>query len=185
MADRSRRRGGLASVLALFAVGSCSSTVDSRARLLDDECKDTPCATEGRAEEVTGITADSIGFRLGPGIGKVTIPLSTFSDLGSDSFSLELLIGGEGTYTARLMQTTCASDAAPCNTPQLITQVAGRASDTPSWRSAGSYSGSSSAFSGFYVEIESDPSASSVEVIDIRYDTFDSITCSVSAPGRR
>jgi hypothetical protein len=73
----------------------------SRARLLDDECQRAICPTEGAAELVSGITADSVGFRLGPGVGKVTIPLSTFTNAGDDSFSVELLMAGEGTYQER------------------------------------------------------------------------------------
>jgi hypothetical protein len=185
MAERSRqRRFRLALLVALLTGAACGSDVESRARLLDDECKRAVCPVQGNAEEVTGITADSVGFRLGPGVGKVTIPLSTFTTAGDDSFSVELLIAGEGGYQARLLRETCG-DSGTCSGLQIISEISGRATDEPGWRNAGTYSGDADTFSNFVVELESDPGAEEIQLIDIRYDTFDTVECSVRAPGRR
>lgn len=171
-------------MVSIFIAAACSANVDSRARLLDEECQKATCATEGNAEEVTGITADSIGFRLGPGVGKVTIPLSTFTRFGSDSFSVEVLVAGAGAFHARLMQRTCSEGGGSCAGATLVTDTSGGASEEPGWRPAGSFSGSSGTFSNFFLEIESESTTERVDVIDVRYDTFDAVECSVRAPGR-
>jgi hypothetical protein len=184
MAERRPRRLLLVACVTLGIAVACSADVESRARLLDEECQKFTCATEGNAKEVTGITADSIGFRLGPGVGKVTIPLSTFTRAGDDSFSVELLIAGAGPYQVRLMRRTCAEGGGSCNTAEEVSGLSGGATEEPGWRSAGSFSGSSDTFSNFFVEVETETTTERVDVIDVRYDTFDTIECSVSAVGR-
>lgn len=179
-----RRRRLLVVSATLGIAAACSSDVESRARLLDEECQKSTCATEGNAKEVTGVTADSIGFRLGPGVGKVTIPLSTFTRAGDDSFSVELLIAGAGPYRARLMQRTCSEGGGSCQTATEVAEVSGGATEEAGWRNAGSFAGSSDTFSNFFVEVETESSTERVDVIDVRYDTFDAIECSVGAVGR-
>jgi hypothetical protein len=64
-------------------------------RLLDRACNEIDaCPTTGSAQRTTGITADSIGYRLGPGDGSVTITLAPVT--GAGSFVFELLLAGEG-----------------------------------------------------------------------------------------
>jgi hypothetical protein len=183
MVDR-RRRSFLAVFLAFGIGAACSSNVDSRARLLDEECQKSTCATEGNAKEVTGITADSIGFRLGPGPGKVRIPLDTFTRAGSDSFSVELLLAGAGPYRARLIQRTCSEGGGSCTSETEVSNITGGATEEADWRPGGSFSGSSDTFSNFFIDVESDSTTERVDVIDVRYDTFDAVECSVSTPGR-
>jgi hypothetical protein len=178
-----RRRHALCGILlAMCVAAACSEDVDSRARLLDEECERATCATEGNAEQVTGITADSIGFRLGPGIGKLTIPLGTFSRAGTDSFSTELLLAGIGSYRVQLLQRACA-DAASCQAT-IVSESTGVVSEDPEWRFAGSFSGAGDTFSSFSIEIQTESTTERVDVIDVRYDAFQSVDCSVRAPGR-
>lgn len=179
-----RRRTALAVCVAFGVAAACSNNVDSRARLLDEECQKSTCATEGNAEEVTGLTADSIGFRLGPGPGKVRIPLSTFTRVGSDSFSVELLLAGAGPYRATLIQRTCSEGGGSCSSETELSSITGGATEEPEWRPGGTFSGSSDTFSNFFVDVESESTTERVDVIDVRYDTFDAVDCSVSTPGR-
>lgn len=183
MVDR-RRRSFLAVCLAFGIVLACSANVDSRARLLDEECQKSTCTTEGNAKEVTGLTADSIGFRLGPGPGKVRIPLSTFTRVGSDSFRVQLLLAGAGAYRASLIQRTCSEGGGSCASETEIGSSSGGVSEDAEWRDSGSFSGASDTFSNFFVDVESLSTTERIDVIDVRYDTFDAVDCSVSAPGR-
>jgi hypothetical protein len=82
------------------------------------------------------------------------------------------------------MRNTCG-DSGSCTGPELITQTDGRATEEPGWRSAGVFSGSADTFTNFFVELESNPDAKEIQLLDIRYDTFDTVRCSVRAPGRR
>lgn len=82
------------------AVVVCTACFDVRdpasdePRLLDRACaSEDDCATTGSALRTTGITADSVGYRLGPDEGSVTIPLER---IASDEFVFELLVTGEG-----------------------------------------------------------------------------------------
>ena len=98
-------RGRLAILtLGLAAAGACSSNVESQTRLLDDACGGGECETSGAAQQVTGLTGDSIGYQLGPGPAKLDIPLPTFSDPTQDSFDAEVLAEGHGTLHARLLR---------------------------------------------------------------------------------
>ena len=182
MAERRNVRWGLALVLALvLGQGACNTQVDSESRLLDEACAVDQCTTTGAARATTGLTSDSLAFQVGPGPGKVVIPLPAFSHAGDSSFRLEALVSGAA--TARLLRATCATDAGPCSTQVVDTSIL-YAHDYD-WQSVGNHStgSSSTSFSGFEVEIETTANQE-IAVVDLRYDTYDTVTCSVYAPGR-
>ncbi|MCA9597309.1 MAG: hypothetical protein KC776_28540 [Myxococcales bacterium] len=183
-------RGRLAILtLGLAAAGACSSNVESQTRLLDDACGGGECETSGAAQQVTGLTGDSIGYQLGPGPAKLDIPLPTFSDPTQDSFDAEVLAEGHGTLHARLLREDCTNGSCTRTVIDERTTIVPRSYD---WVRVGTFVPDASingggTFDGFVVELEIDAAASgtSLDVADIRYDTFDAIRCSTYAPGRR
>lgn len=128
---RARRRaatGGLVLALAAsYPLSACEDhcdagqcTVDSRIRMLDELCDQVlsngapACELSGDARETTGITADTIGYRLGPGGGSLTIRLNAIDGTGysSGSFDIEVLVGASdedrpGRLTATLDWGSC------------------------------------------------------------------------------
>lgn len=183
MADRSSRRGRIAAVLfaLLTAGGACNHHIDSESRLLEEACAVDECATTGTARRSTALTSESIAFKLGPGPGKVVIPIPSFSRPGADSFQLEALVDGSATF--RLIQSKCTSASGPC-TDELLSTTSVYSGDYD-WHYAGGYVGSSDQFDGFKLEIETNASQE-LALVDLRYDTYDTVVdCSVSAPGRR
>jgi hypothetical protein len=173
-------------VSALAVAGACTSNVESRPRLLDESCGGGECATSGAALQTTGLTADSIGYKLGAGPARLTIPLQSFSDLNHDAFNAEVLVEGHGTITGRLLQGDC-DGIGPCDVVDEHTLVLPRQYD---WVRVGTFVSSSSgtqSFKDFFIQIEIDDqhASSELELADIRYDSFDALHCSVYAPGRR
>lgn len=97
---------------------------DSGMRLLDRVCavrrrEGDGCELQGAAERTTGLTADSIGFRLGgPGgeEGSLAIDLSAVQDESSRGsvFRLEVLVassepGSDPRLTVQIQRGTCSS----------------------------------------------------------------------------
>lgn len=84
----------------LFVCTACSFDLFSDPepddpRLLDRACPNVDdCEVTGAAQRTTGITEDSVGYRLGPGDGSLTIPLQP-TGVGPD-FVFEILVAGEG-----------------------------------------------------------------------------------------
>lgn len=62
-------------------------------------CASQACAVSGSARQTQGLTADSIGFQLGPGAGSVVFPLTpdVLPEFFSSRYTVEVLIKGEGT----------------------------------------------------------------------------------------
>jgi hypothetical protein len=180
MAERKNLRARAAAIFAgVVAAGACTSQVDSQSRLLDEACAVEECTTTGVARATTGLTSDSLAFDIGPGPGKVVIPLPAFSNGGDSSFRLEALVSGAA--TARLLRTSCSGDAGACSTQ--VEDSSSVYANTYDWEPVGSYSSGSTSFNGFAVEIETTGNQH-IELIDLRYDTYDSVNCSVYAPGR-
>ncbi len=185
--NRASLRGRLLLLFSALAVaGACSSNVESRPRLLDESCGGGECTTSGAARQTTGLTADSLGYELGPGPAKLTIPLQSFSDPNHDAFDAEVLLEGHGTITGRLLQgDNCGTS--PCDVVDEHTTVVPRQYD---WVRVGTFVSSSSGtqtFKNFFIEVEIDDqhSSSELQLADIRYDSFDTIRCSTYTPGRR
>jgi hypothetical protein len=172
------RERGLWLVLAAVCFGACSDDVESQARLLDEACEGVPCQTTGSARQTTGITEDSVGFKLGPSPGTVTIPLPDFSEAGDDSFDVEVLVAGRGSYTGSLRQ-PCSS--AGCN--PVVDSTTASIPREYEWRSVGVFLGNKSTFQNFEVELEV-AEGSELDLADVRYDTFDHVNCSVAVVGR-
>jgi len=180
MVERKNVRARAVAILGgVIAAGACTSQVDSQSRLIDEACAVEECTTTGNARATTGLTSDSLAFKIGPGPGKVVIPLPAFSHGGNSSFRLEALVSGAA--TARLLRSTCSSDAGACSTQ--VQDSSSMYANVYDWEPVGSYSSSSTSFSGFAVEIETTGSQE-IAVIDLRYDTYDTVNCSVYAPGR-
>lgn len=80
-------------------MGNDSDPRPSNSRLID-LCEGGACSTSGEAEMTTGITADSIGFVVGPGPGSLEIDVGSITTgAPSNLTSWEVLIRGEGTYS--------------------------------------------------------------------------------------
>ena len=139
---------------------SDSGATESQVRLID-RCERNGCRTAGAVEMTTGITADSVGFVLGPGESSLVIEL----DVASDSWTRrEVLLRGEGVYFDGVRTDTTRT-------------VAGQQAPRDfQWRS---FSASSDRTIGIFTA----DSSSRIEVADARYDEYQSITCSVVAPG--
>lgn len=184
MADVGKRRvlSLLAIGIALHVAGACDNRVDSESRLLEESCAVEDCVTSGSARRTTALTSDSLAFKLGPGTGKLVIPIPAFSRPGDNSFRLEALVSGSA--TARLVRTSCAGETGPC-TDDVVDTSTVYANDYD-WRDVG-YFGSGSGtteFDGFRVEIETS-SSQELSLVDLRYDTYDTVVeCSVYAPGQ-
>jgi hypothetical protein len=156
MAERVRRtrRALLLAVVVLGAPGACNGdnceegicVEESSARLLDEACragKAVPCNVSGDAEETTGITEDSIGFRLGDKGGTLTIPLAALDTdvLVSGIFDVQVLVaasieGASSELSATLSWGSCV-DCPPDPSPFIgqisydytwVTVVAGQPS---------------------------------------------------------
>ncbi|MBE7484574.1 MAG: hypothetical protein HS104_31985 [Polyangiaceae bacterium] len=164
MAER-RRRGIV--VLALLGCSACFDFTDPAPgdpRLLDRVCSlPEDCTTSGSAERTTGITADSVGFRLGPGGGSVTITLVSTS--GSGARELEVLASGAGT-----LRVTSAALG--------VSEVFDLRADYDWYRVAGDPGSSSNVVIDLGVEGDS-----RAEVADLRAQGLDHSGCSVAAPG--
>lgn len=183
MAERSSRRTRLALlwIAAVAGSGACDHEIDSESRLLEEACAVGECVTSGSARRTTALTSDSIAFKLGTGPGKLIIPIPTFSRSGADTFDLDALVDGAATF--RLVRTDCSGDAGAC-TRQVVSTTSVYSSDYE-WHYAGSYSGSSSQFEGFELEVETSASQE-IALVDLRYDAYDTaVECGVAAPGRR
>ncbi len=96
--DRRRRPLLVSLTLATALAGACFDPDEASGtdpRLLDRICDLGRCETEGSARQVSALTPDSTGFRLGPGEGKLTIEFEK-TDAQDPSFPLELLVSGRG-----------------------------------------------------------------------------------------
>ena len=177
-----RRTRWFGIALSVVAAGACD-TQDGEARLVDRACRSGRCTVTGSAKQVSGITSDSVGFRLGPGPGKVRIPLPAFSSAGNDSFHVDVLASGTGQLKTRLSQESC-DGSGNCNLDE-VDSASGILGADYEWISAGTFVGKSpSGFAGFVLEAELDTSGDA-EIADVRYDRFDAIHCGVSAVGAR
>jgi hypothetical protein len=83
---------------------ACSDNVDhpGDARVLDVACaRPGGCQLSASgAQKVSGLTADSVGLRLGPGDGSVTINVPPLHLPGSDdTWTYEILARGRGTFS--------------------------------------------------------------------------------------
>lgn len=141
-------------------------------RLIDRACPDeTSCQTSGTAERTTGITGDSIGYRMGPMAGSVRIPLER-RNMGDD-FSLAVLASGSGTLEVTL--------------PSANVQRSLPLSEDYEWLEVDGTFPSQSTGSNDTVELTLRVGdGSSAEIADIRAHNLDHINaCSVSVVGRR
>lgn len=156
-------RHWLALGLLLSSAGCGDSGVrESEVRLID-RCEQSGCKTSGAVEMTTGITADSIGFVLGPGESSLVIQ---FFAVGPGSLTRrEVLLRGEGVYFDGVPKET---------TPTVAGQQAPADFE---WRSF-------SAPSNGHIGIFTADSSSRIEVADARYDWDTSTNCiSMIAPG--
>lgn len=158
----------------LLGVVVCSACFDFQdagpgdPRLLDRACSGSDrCTTSGKARRTTGITADSVGFELGPGGGSVVIPL--LADSSSDEVSVEVLVAGSGKVDVSSSELS-ASDSFTLSDDYEWFQV------------GGAISGSSSGSVKLRVGVTGDSRA---ELVDIRARGLDHVGCSVAAVGRR
>lgn len=165
MAERRRR------VWLALSVGVCSACFDfgdpapEDPRLLDRACESSDdCKTSGKARKTTGITADSLGFELGPGGGSVTIPLR--AEGGGDQVSVEVLVAGTGQVEVSSSELS-ASESFTLGDDHEWFPLAGVASSTSVT---------------LRVSVTGDSRA---ELVDIRAHGLDHTGCSVAAVGRR
>jgi hypothetical protein len=138
----------------------------------------------GSAKQVSGITSDSVGFRLGPGPGKVVIPLPAFSSQGNDSFHVEVLAAGGGQLKTRLSQESCDSSGS-CSLSE-VDSASGTLRAEYEWVASGTFVGDKPppGFVGFVLEAELD-APGDAEIADVRYERFDGIHCGVAVVGAR
>lgn len=106
------RRLLLALLGAALVVGGCLSSsggggTQRSVRALDSFCGDAAaCRTTGAAERTTGPTADSVGYRLGPGPATLDIPLD------DTTTGLEVLARGRGALHVTLAGCSDCPDVA-------------------------------------------------------------------------
>lgn len=93
-----RRAALLAGVAALVACSSYNSETETHSdpRVLDRICRVHACTMEGKAVRTHGITDDSIGYHLGPGPGRLVIPVTYELERGD----VEVLVTGSGSFVA-------------------------------------------------------------------------------------
>jgi hypothetical protein len=156
------RRLLFVTLTALAAFSACSDERDySESRLLDKLCAQGECTTSGSARQTQGLTADSIGFELGPAAGSVILPLrdDLLADFSSSSFSVEVLIQGLGRASSATL------------TPEYA------------WRSAEVSVATSGRPESATVTVSD---GSTAKIADLRLvHSPDDLVCSVSAPGLR
>lgn len=109
-----RRAALLAGVAAMVACSSYNTEAEthSNPRVLDRICRVHACVVEGKAVRTHGITDDSIGFHLGPGPGRLVIPVTNELELGE----VEALVTGTGSFAANAEsceKSKCKRPAAP------------------------------------------------------------------------
>lgn len=142
LARRVRRGLLLAAVLAPAVFAACGDNDDceygtcveeSGTRLIDricatDEAEDPACELEGAAEQTSGITADSIGFRLGEQAGSLLIHMQAIADATyfySGTFSIKVLAttrepGASQRLTTQLTWGTCGATCPAAPPPSSI-----------------------------------------------------------------
>ncbi len=142
-------------------------------RLLDRACdNDDSCGTAGNAQRTTGITEDSVGYRLGPGSGSLRVPLER-KGMGDD-FTLELLVAGNGNAEISLEQTNVVKQSLSLSDEYEWAEVEGRFS---------SYSYDPSGQVELTIQVDND---SKLDLADLRAKNLDYVSsCSVAAVGRR
>jgi len=134
------RRPLLLAVLGAASFGACGGdncddgicTEESSARLLDLACgsgSKQSCKVSGDAEQVTGITEDTVGFRLGESGGTVIIPVDAIGTemVLSGELAVQVLVaaveeGASPELSAKLTWGSCT--ACPVDPPPFIGQVA-------------------------------------------------------------
>ena len=116
--NRTARAYGRYAIAALFlAPFACGDSTDhpGDARVLDVACaqaSNCPVSATG-AKRVSGLTADSTGFKLGPGEGTVTINVPALKLPGSDdTWTYEILARGTGSF-----------DVPSCFTPPIYEET--------------------------------------------------------------
>lgn len=141
-------------LVVIAALLACATTPP---RLLDEACRDRRCTTTGSARETTGLTADSIGFVLGPGPGRVTIPMD---DSGAFTYdALELLVKGSGSVVVTVDRGQCSS----CGSRSIELQ------DEWRWEPGGStVFGFGFDTSPFTIVVETLDDSSRAELLDLR-----------------
>lgn len=161
-----------------LAAGATACTFDLSSpepedpRLIDRACpNDVSCQTTGSAERTTGITGDSVGYRMGPSSGSVVIPLER-KNMGSE-FSLAVLASGSGTLEVSISGS---------NVQRSISL-----SKDYEWVEVdGSFPSSSQNFEDTVELTLMVGDGQSAEIADIRAHNLDYVnSCSVSAVGRR
>ena len=121
MAERAYWRYAFAAVfLAPFACGD-SNDHPGDARVLDVACAQTSnCPVKDGAKRVSGLTADSVGFKLGPTDSTVTINVPPLKLPGADdTWTFEILARGVGTF-----------DVPSCHTPATYAETGPEAGTT-------------------------------------------------------
>ena len=158
-------------VVALFA---CKKATPSR--LLDTACNEGTCKTTGAERRTTGLTADSIGFQIGPGKGEVLIPIPMLNRPDDNAFDVTVLVQGTGTAQVTLRHTACTSG---CGETSVALGTDYR------WAIAGSGRIGSGSIDALEVSVATSDASSHADVLDLRLDTsHESEGCSVSGARR-
>ena len=151
-------------------VGFGNGSPTPQVRSLDSMCQGDACTTMGSTRKTSGPTADSIGYRLGPGLGTLDIPVD------SGIAGLSVLVRGSGHFHATLSDCTgCPrlsyAVGADYAWVDLIAHDAG---------SAQSYDAGLSSYPG--IELSVDDDGSHVDLADVR--SVPDWSCSVVAGPR-
>jgi hypothetical protein len=107
--------------IALAAIGlhACFQTDDvhvGSSRALDSACEHDACKVSGSARVIQGPTNDSHAIHLGPGPGRIDIPLAQIRPRQGDSiWSYEALMAGHGAVSSNACATSCAG-----NNPRFV-----------------------------------------------------------------
>jgi len=105
MADRPRRVHGSGVLVVLAALLACGTSPE-RGPLVETSCSNDNCQTTGSARRTTGLTADSVGFTIGPGLGTLTLSNVEVRERGE--YDVFALIRGSGFVRVSVDAQSCA-----------------------------------------------------------------------------
>jgi hypothetical protein len=177
MADRFR----IVATLGLCALFACAPDPHEphpgEARLLDRACAaSNACVTTGDAQRTSGLTPDSVGFRLEAGASvDIAIPVTSYALNGDDVWHDEVLVAGTGTVTLSCGSVACGHEQVPqqfdwiATSPQVSNDTNTEPSPTPP---PTTYSGSPSTVPAHHLIITA--TGGPVEIADVRIVTTQS-----------